>query len=384
MTNPTRGTREPSRWILGIMSGARRRGRWRVAPRTTAIAFWGEVRLDLRSAVVEHPVVELRVWAIMGGVEITVPDGIPVEISGLVLMGGTANRVKDMPALAGAPLVQVKVRGLWGGVQVRSRPMGERPRTPIERHAQRAIEQAQSHADRALRRADRIVAQYGRSGLPAPSVDDPSAPDPVSSPGPIYAERPADADFSSIVNDLREDRVDFAAQTASDGTVTILFSDIEGSTELADQLGDHRWLDVVREHNKLVREQIAIAGGREVKAQGDGFMVTFPGVGRALRCAIDIQRALSGWREIHPDTPVHIRIGVHTGEVLAEGGDIYGKHVMIAARIASQARGGEVLASSLVRELADGGTIAFGAGRDVELRGLERPWRLYPVDWAEE
>jgi class 3 adenylate cyclase len=380
-TNPASVPGEPGRWIVAIMNGAHRRGRWRVAPRTTALAFWGGLKLDLRGAIVEHPIVELNAWAIMGGVDITVPDGIPVEVTGMVVMGATVNRVKDTPALGGAPLVRVKARGLWGGVHVRSRPMGERPRVHAERHAQWAIENAQRHADRALRRAEQVAARYRGPVPPDSSVDDASD---VPSQRPLYAERPADPDFSSMVTDLREDPVDIAAQTASDGTVTILFSDIEGSTELADRLGDRQWLDVVREHNKLFREQIAMAGGREVKAQGDGFMVTFPSASRALRCAIDIQRALAGWRETRPDTPVHVRIGVHTGEVLAEGGDIYGKHVMIAARIASQARGGEVLASSLVRELADGSGIAFGAGRDVELRGLERPWRLYPVDWIDD
>jgi class 3 adenylate cyclase len=200
---------------------------------------------------------------------------------------------------------------------------------------------------------------------------------------PVYAERPADPELTAIAEDVRHRPVDVGAQS-TDGTVSILFSDIEGSTELADRLGDHRWLDVLHEHNKLIREQVAMAGGREVKAQGDGFMIAFAGAGRALRCAIEIQRALVGWRRNHPDTPVHVRIGVHTGEVLAEDGDLYGKHVIVAARIASQARGGEVLASSLVRELTDGSGIAFGAGRDVELRGLDRPWRLYPVEWGED
>jgi len=340
-TNPQ--TRQARRSIVAVMSGAKRRGRWRVAPHTTAVAVWGGIQLDFRGAVVESPVVDLTAWAVMGGIDITVPDGIPVELSGGVFMGGTVNRVKDLPVVHGAPLLRIRVRGLWGGVTVRSRPIDGKPRRPRSR----------------------------RGELPDPSAA-------ALPPRPVYAERPPDPEISTLAQDVRGGPFELAA----DGTVTILFSDIEGSTELADRLGDHRWLDVLREHNKVVREQIAIAGGREVKAQGDGFMVTFPGVSRALRCAIEIQRALSTWRENHPDTPVYVRIGVHTGEVLADGGDIYGKHVMIAARVASQARGGEVLASSLVRELADGAGIQFGAGRDVELRGLDRPWRLYPVDWT--
>jgi len=320
----------PKRRVFAVMSGARQRGRWRVAEQTTAVAFWGGVHLDLRNALVEHPAVEIRAWAIMGGVEIIVPDGIPVEVTGGVLMGGTSNHVRDVPPLPGSPVVVVRARGLWGGVDVRSRPRpGDDPRPPL---------------------------------LP---------------------ERPADPELTSIVEEVRSHPVDLSAQTAADGTVTILFSDIEGSSELAERLGDHRWLDLLHEHNKLIREHVAMAGGREVKAQGDGFMIAFAGAGRALRCAVDIQRALAGWRRLHRETPLHVRIGVHTGEVLAEDGDLYGKHVIVAARIASQARGGEVLASSLVRELTDASGIRFGAGRDVQLRGLERPWRLYPVQWEE-
>ncbi len=343
---PVPSTKAPRGLVVAIMNGIHRRGTWRVGPQTTAFALWGGIKLDLRNAVLEGPVIEIRAWAIMGGVDIIVPEGIPVEMSGMVVMGGTVNRVKDMPAIRGAPLVRIKARGLWGGVGVHSRRVKERaPSTAAPAPTEAPV----------------------RNSLP---------------PGGVYDERAPDPELTAIADSVRQAPFDNPLPAGADGTVTILFSDIEGSTELADRLGDHRWLDLLREHNKLVREQVAIAGGYEVKTQGDGFMVTFPGAGRALRCAVEIQRKMAAFRETHPDTPVQVRIGVHTGEVLADGDDIYGKHVMIAARVASQAKGGEVLASSLVRELADGGRLQFGPGRDVELRGLERPWRLYPVDWA--
>ena len=103
------------------MSGAKRKGRWRAAPRITAFAMWGGVSIDLREAVLEGPTVDITAWAVMGNVVVTVPDGVLVELGGSVFMGSAANRTK--PAADddfGAPLVRVRARGLWGGVAVRS------------------------------------------------------------------------------------------------------------------------------------------------------------------------------------------------------------------------------------------------------------------------
>jgi class 3 adenylate cyclase len=164
--------------------------------------------------------------------------------------------------------------------------------------------------------------------------------------------------------------------------VTILFSDIEGSAGHAERLGDHRWLDVLREHNRLVREQVARFGGSEVKAEGDGFMIAFSSARRAVLCAMGIQQTIGLYRREHPETPVQIRIGLHTGEVVREDGDLFGRNVILAARIAAEATGGEILVSSLVKELTDsGGDLNFDDGREVELRGLTKPYRLYTVDW---
>ena len=171
---------------------------------------------------------------------------------------------------------------------------------------------------------------------------------------------------------------------APDGTVTLLFTDIEGSTPLNEQLGDQRWMTLLREHNGLVREQLRAHDGYEVKTEGDGFMVAFGSARKALQCAIAVQRTFAAhdWGYRATDGSIRVRIGIHTGEMIQDAGDFYGKHVNLAARIASEAKGGEILVSSLLRELTEsGGDIAFGDGREVVLKGLTGTQRVYKVGW---
>ncbi|MEE8370145.1 MAG: adenylate/guanylate cyclase domain-containing protein, partial [Dehalococcoidia bacterium] len=173
---------------------------------------------------------------------------------------------------------------------------------------------------------------------------------------------------------------------APDGTVTILFSDIEGSTELTERLGDQRWMELLRGHNAIIREQVAANEGFEVKSEGDGFMLAFQSARSALQCAADIQRAFAQQNEA-AEEPIRVRIGLHTGEAIKEANpdgqaDFYGKNVILAARIAGQAQGGEILVSSLLKELTEsGGDIAFGEGREVELKGLVGQHRVFEVGW---
>jgi class 3 adenylate cyclase len=158
---------------------------------------------------------------------------------------------------------------------------------------------------------------------------------------------------------------------APDGTVTILFSDIAGSTEFNDRLGDIRWLELLREHHAVIREQVRACGGFEVKAQGDGFMIAFPSARGAIRCALGIQDAMEARLGAHPDGPLRVRIGLHSGEVLREGDDFYGRNVVVAARIAEQAAPGEILVSAIVKQLTESaGDLRFEPEREAELKGL--------------
>jgi class 3 adenylate cyclase len=164
----------------------------------------------------------------------------------------------------------------------------------------------------------------------------------------------------------------------SDGSVTIVFTDIEGSTTLMETLGDDRWLDLLDWHNQVVTHQTALFAGSVVKGQGDGYMLAFPAPGAAAACAMAIQRALAeGWRGI----PVPVRIGLHSGNAKAEGGDFFGRTVVLAARIVGAAAGGEILVSQAIQERL-GGTMTLGQSRSLTLKGLAGQHAVFPLPWT--
>jgi adenylate cyclase len=166
------------------------------------------------------------------------------------------------------------------------------------------------------------------------------------------------------------------------GTLTIVFSDIEQSTRRSEELGDEAWLRLLGIHNSIVRRHLERRGGREIKAQGDGFMLAFPSARAAVLCAVDIQRTMDAHGRSRPADLLRVRIGMHTGEAIVEDGDLFGHSVVLAARIAGQARGGEILVSSLVREIVESrGDLVFGESRKTELKGLNGAHVLHPITW---
>ena len=187
--------------------------------------------------------------------------------------------------------------------------------------------------------------------------------------------------IDAVASAVTIEQPDLRSHAAPDGTVTILFTDIEGSTAMTERLGDRRWLEVLHAHNAIVRGQVVSHEGFEVKSRGDGFMLAFESAHRALHCAIGIQRDLAEHNEAAEDL-IRVRIGLHTGEVIQDAGDFYGKNVNLAARIAEEAQGGEVLVSSLVKELTEAaGDIVFGQEQEVELKGLSGRHRVFGVAW---
>ncbi len=194
---------------------------------------------------------------------------------------------------------------------------------------------------------------------------------------------PVDARRTSI--DLVADLVaaDEWRPRADAGTITIVFTDIESSTERVSQIGDAAWFELLEMHNEVVRDELATAGGREIKSQGDGFMLTFPSVRRALGFAVAIQRRLAEHSERAPDRAIRVRCGLHTGEVMTDAsGDLFGRHVNKAARIANLASGGQILASATVREIASGDhDVLFGDGVEVDLKGLDGGHVVHEVIW---
>jgi len=171
------------------------------------------------------------------------------------------------------------------------------------------------------------------------------------------------------------------ADALPSGTVTILFSDVVGSTVLFDELGDLRAQAILDEHNAIVRHHVTIQNGIEIKSMGDGFMVVFSSARRAVLCAIGIQRALATNAE-RGGTPVLVRIGLHVGEPIIMSSDLAGKAVIVAARIASTAGAGEILVSSTLRDLTEStGDLLFREAGEVSLPGLSGAFHLYRVMW---
>ncbi len=162
--------------------------------------------------------------------------------------------------------------------------------------------------------------------------------------------------------------------------VTILFTDIEEHTALLRRLGDERGRDVLREYETIVRAALRRHNGTEVKTMGDGFMASFVSAFHALECAMEMQRAFRS-RNATSDSPVLIRIGLNAGEPIAEHDDLFGSAVILAARTASKAHGGEIYVTDVVRQLAAGRSFLFSDLGETELRGFEDPVRLFELSW---
>lgn len=163
----------------------------------------------------------------------------------------------------------------------------------------------------------------------------------------------------------------------SDGTVTLMFSDIEGSTPLNDRLGDETWMLILEAHNDAIERAVRRSGGRVVKRTGDGYMVAFANPQAGVRCARAIQDSFAT-----PSPALHgirVRIGLHTGRAIRQGRDFLGREVNYAARVASAAFGGEVLVSAVVRERTAADGWSFGTCRVVELRGFEGSHPVWPL-----
>ena len=156
---------------------------------------------------------------------------------------------------------------------------------------------------------------------------------------------------------------------------TVLFTDVVGSTELATRLGDRAWRDLLGRHHAAVRRELMRWRGREVDTAGDGFLATFDGPARAIRCAVAAVDAVRG-------LGIEIRAGVHTGEVEVSNGDLRGIAVHIGSRVSGIAGPGEVLVSRTVADLVAGSGIVLAEHGEHELRGVPGTWLVYAVESA--
>jgi class 3 adenylate cyclase len=387
--------RESRRWHIAVMSGHSTRGRWRIGKKTNAIAVMGGCDLDLRRAEIEGPEIEITAVAFWGGIDVIVPEGFDVELRGFSFMGGRSIRLRDVPIVPGSPRIVVRGFAVMGGIDVKSRS------SRSSREAARAI------ADSALGVVDALTARTGpgtdpidladlkrqirrelqsqrrshRHGTPprragdtptgaAPPVP-PSPPTPPSSPAPAPAPAPAR-------------REPIADPPASDGTVTILFCDMVDYAGMTERLGDQVSRQLLRDHHHLVREALVRHSGREINVQGDGFMLAFAGVARALRCAVDIQRAFEAYVPPTGGEPIAVHIGVHTGDAVAEGDDFLGHTVIVASRLADAAEPGEILVSAISEQLVAGsGEFTFSGHRETHLKGMTRAQLSATLFWAQ-
>jgi class 3 adenylate cyclase len=153
---------------------------------------------------------------------------------------------------------------------------------------------------------------------------------------------------------------------------TVLFTDIVGSTDRAAEIGDARWRELLAEHDQLVRRALDRFEGREVKTTGDGFLATFDGPARAIRCAEAIHESLGA-------IGVDVRVGLHTGEIDLVDGDVGGIAVHLGARVMAEADAGDTVVSSTVKDLVVGSGIAFEDRGEHHLKGVPGTWRLFAV-----
>jgi len=170
------------------------------------------------------------------------------------------------------------------------------------------------------------------------------------------------------------------ATVGGQSVVTLLFTDLVGSTQLTDALGDEGAQEILRIHNALVREEVGRHGGSEVKTMGDGFMIAFKSPTSALACAVAIQRAIAQHNREQPTREFMVRMGLNAGEAIQEEADFFGSAVIVAARIAALAEGGEILTSEAVKQLGQGvrGSEYEFKG-EFQLKGFREPYRVYQV-----
>ncbi|HEY2345064.1 MAG TPA: nickel-binding protein [Xanthomonadaceae bacterium] len=163
------------------------------------------------------------------------------------------------------------------------------------------------------------------------------------------------------------------------GIRSVMFTDIVGSTELTQSMGDEAAMEMLRVHDTVVRNALAAVGGREVKHTGDGIMACFFSAVAAIQCATRIQQELADRRSRNETHPITVRIGAAAGEPVEQGQDLFGSTVQLAARLCARAEPGQTLVSNAIAELCMGKAIVFEDMGEAELKGFSRPVRLHAV-----
>ena len=181
-----------------------------------------------------------------------------------------------------------------------------------------------------------------------------------------------------------EDHAPTAAELSIDSPFrAIMFTDIEGSTQMISELGDEKSMELLRTHNTLTRDALRTHAGREIKHTGDGFMASFTSAVSAVECAVEIQRTLVEHGEENLDQAMRLRIGISAGEPVHNDNQLYGAAVNLAARLCARAKPGSILVAQVVRDLLVGKNIPFTGLGEFEAKGFDQPIPLIEVAWRD-
>jgi class 3 adenylate cyclase len=173
---------------------------------------------------------------------------------------------------------------------------------------------------------------------------------------------------------LRDDPSDTALRT-------ILFTDMHRSTALAQRMGDARHMELLRRHDRIIRDALDEYRGREVKHTGDGIMASFTSASRAMECAIAMQHAFRAHNQEYSEAPIRIRVGASAGEPVAQNKDLFGATVQLASRLCARAKPEQVLVAGVIRDLCLGKDFAFADLGEAKLKGFRQPVRVCEVRW---
>jgi len=358
---PETRRRRVSRWFVAILGGHTPRGRFRLSGTTNVVAVMGGCEIDLRNAEIDGDEVVINAFALMGGIEIYVPEGISVDFSGLPLLGGTECKIADVPTIPGSPRVIVRAVAVMGGIEVHSR------KTPDEEKALRAKRRAE-RADLLASRAKAVTARRSArlESSEAPALAPPGVP-PVAPPAAPRTRRrrgQAGVAIVRVAEAVVADWDSIGPDAAPEGTVTVLFSEIDGFADLVDGVGEHEAVETLRRHNEIADELAKRHGGWKIAAEEEGMLLAFGGASRAMRFAKELQRDLS--RAADLAEPVQLRIALHTGEAdSGPTGEFLDRVVLRGAALGCEAQAGEILVSGILRDLAPGSEFHFVRSRTV-------------------
>ena len=348
--------------------------------------------------------VAIFAWALSGPPAVMYAVGHPERVSHLILYGTFASGATPNPAL-GRALIDL-IRADWNVgsrtmIQVVARGIDSYTIDDGAKFLQAAAsgEVAAAILEEGYFKIDvrEVVPQVKVPSLVLHRRDDPAVPftagrelaallpDANFLPLPGDASNPWIGNPTPILKAVDEFLADAEGVTQAPAAeagaelLTILFTDLVGSTALTQRLGDAAAQALLRTHNTIVRDRLREHGGTELKMTGDGFMASFPSASRALECAIAIQQSFAAYNDGRRADAILVRIGLNTGEPVAEDADLFGTAVQAAARIAARARPGQILVADVVRQLAAGKPFRFSSVGRFALKGFRERQRLFEV-----